>query len=346
MIFLLIYTGPLSQRQRKTYFRVTQEIKDEIIKYYLDESNTIICSGMKECVKIKVPGQPSISLQKQILIYDIKDLYKKWVNECGHEEVPCLHFFTKLRPKQCVIAGDPGTHNVCVCPIHQNVKLKLAAVDRKIHYTNVIEVSVCSVDSKECMLQDCKQCVGKRGTHQYLESFIDNNRTNVEYSNWVNDPSSANSSFKRVTLKEFNKPVEEFLADLTTDIWNMIPHHFISSEQKQYFNFCKEHLTIDTGLLIMDFAENYSYLCQNSTQGFYFSNSQATLFTAALYYRDEASNELKITSFCVISNSTIHQAYSVHIFMENVLNQVKQMFPWINNLIEYSDGAPTQFKNK
>lgn len=61
----LFYAGILSQRIKKSYLRVSPEIRDEIINYYFDESNTITCSGMKECVKVKVPGEPSTSLQKK-----------------------------------------------------------------------------------------------------------------------------------------------------------------------------------------------------------------------------------------------------------------------------------------
>ena len=31
--------------------------------------------------------------------------------------------FAELRPKHCVLAGANGTHSVCVCTVHQNVKL-------------------------------------------------------------------------------------------------------------------------------------------------------------------------------------------------------------------------------
>ena len=39
-----------------------------------------------------------------------------------------LSKFAELRPKECVLAGASGTHNVCVCTIHQNVKLMLSAI--------------------------------------------------------------------------------------------------------------------------------------------------------------------------------------------------------------------------
>ena len=39
----------------------------------------------------------------------------------------CIGFskFAELRPKHCILAGASDMHSVCVCTIHQNVKLML-----------------------------------------------------------------------------------------------------------------------------------------------------------------------------------------------------------------------------
>ena len=37
--------------------------------------------------------------------------------------------FADLRPEYYVLAGSSGTHSVCVCTVHQNVKLMAYAVD-------------------------------------------------------------------------------------------------------------------------------------------------------------------------------------------------------------------------
>lgn len=261
-----------------------------------------------------------------------------------------------MRPVQCVFAGDPGTHNVCVCPIHQNVKLKLSAIDRRINYKDVIEAGVCSVDNKICMIHHkdalCDKCPNQNGMLRYIHHALLTWNTTIEgisdvkYTNWTIKNTEENSSISKVTLENFSEPINQFIDNLVKDIWNMTPHEFISHNHKEYFNHCKTNLDNDTGLLIMDFAENYTFLCQNSTQGFYFSNTSATLFTAGLYYKKEMGDELKVSTFCVISNTSKHQAYSVNICMEKILNQIKNEFLWIKNLIYFSDGAPTQFKNK
>ena len=36
--------------------------------------------------------------------------------------------FTEFCPKECVLPGSSGTHSVCVCTKHQNVKLMVVSI--------------------------------------------------------------------------------------------------------------------------------------------------------------------------------------------------------------------------
>ncbi|XP_044596186.1 uncharacterized protein LOC123273063 [Cotesia glomerata] len=51
-------------------------------------------------------------------------------------------------------------------------------------------------------------------------------------------------------------------------------------------------------------------------------------------------------SFCVISDTTDHVADTVHAFQEKLMKIIKEEYPWIKNVIYFSDGAPTKYKNK
>lgn len=336
---------------RKKYFRVSPEIQKNIVEFYLNDTNSVMCSGMKELKKIKLDEGSSVLVPKKILLYDLKNLYIDWVKKSNLKKVPCLAFFSQLRPKQCVFAGDPGTHNICVCQLHQNIKLKLAATGTKLNYREVISSSVCFIDNKNCMLHKCNRCPGKEGIREFLLSHSSSNETTkIKYTNWRSVPilnkNSENPSSSRVTIAEFEESFDKFIDNFTEDMWNITEHHFISFEQKNYLNQCRDNLNKNTGIIIMDFAENYSFISQDSTQGFYFNNTQASLFTVTLYYKNQINEEVEVTSYCVISDSTKHQAFSVNVFQEAVLNRIKIEFPWINSVIYFSDGAPTQFKNK
>ena len=49
-----------------------------------------------------------------------------------------------MRPKWCVLAGTSGTHTICVCPTHQNVKLMVDALHIKDNYKELMAKLVCS----------------------------------------------------------------------------------------------------------------------------------------------------------------------------------------------------------
>lgn len=265
--------------------------------------------------------------------------------------VPGFSFFASMRPKDVKLAGDPGTHTVCICSEHQNVKLKCRECSTALDYRKLLNLSVCSTEDQNCMLNDCPTCPGANAIREYLKSEnLIKDKEKITYFNWlsvnleVKDiDGSQNSS--RVTLREVTEDADIFYDKMIADIWNLRKHHFISESQKNHLEYVKNTLKYDTGVLLMDFAENYSFIAQDSVQAFYFNNVQATLHPVVLYYVNEAG-ELKHTSFCITSDHLKHNASVVNLFQEKVLEVIKERFPWIKKLIYFSDGAPTQYKNK
>lgn len=69
-------------------------------------------TGKKEIVTVKINGERTL-LQELLLFLDLRDLYIKFVEENPDFDVG-YSTFAKLRPKHCILAGDRGTHCVCV----------------------------------------------------------------------------------------------------------------------------------------------------------------------------------------------------------------------------------------
>jgi hypothetical protein len=61
-----------------------------------------------------------------------------------------------------------------------------------------------------------------------------------------------------------------------------ITHHYIAEAQAAYLTHSKENLTDDKIIIILDFAENYSFIVQDSVQGFYWDNQQASVHPFAV----------------------------------------------------------------
>ena len=63
-------------------------------------------------------------VQKRLILFSLKDAYKQFQDDNLGVKVGFTKF-RELQPKNVVLPGASGTHNVCVCTIHQNVKLML-----------------------------------------------------------------------------------------------------------------------------------------------------------------------------------------------------------------------------
>ena len=57
--------------------------------------------------------------------------------------------FCKRRPKWCITTNSSGSHNVCVCTHHQNVKLLVDATMLTESYKELMEKLVCSRQSTD-----------------------------------------------------------------------------------------------------------------------------------------------------------------------------------------------------
>jgi len=98
-------------------------------------------------------------------------------------------------------------------------------------------------------------------------------------------------------------------------------HHFTAVEQAAYLSYCKENMDTNTVLILLDFAQNYSFLEQDAVQGYHCDNSQATLHPFVIYYRNScAEKEINIINVCVISNCLTHDSVAVHCFQHIVVN--------------------------
>lgn len=68
--------------------------------------------------------------------------------------------FADLRPEQCILPGASGSHTICVCVVHQNVKLllkglNLEALDdsgERWDYKDILKRMVCSAPTEFCFL--------------------------------------------------------------------------------------------------------------------------------------------------------------------------------------------------
>ena len=103
--------------------------------------------------------------------------------------------FRKFRPKECVVIDSKtGIHNVCVCMIYQNVKLKFEGLTSELKkrncifrktYHNALEEMVCSSPKSSCYFEECVKCPGVDWFCQKVEEILkDHAVSHVHYKEW------------------------------------------------------------------------------------------------------------------------------------------------------------------
>ena len=103
------------------------------------------------------------------------------------------------------------------------------------------------------------------------------------------------------TLMNHYSTVEEFIAKIVDDVYEVWTRHFIAKAQANHLKVAKENLSENELIILLDFAENYSFVVQDAVQRFYWENSQTTLHPSVAYFRS-SNGDLKHTSICVISD--------------------------------------------
>ena len=89
---------------------------------------------------------------------------------------------------------------------------------------------VCNIDLRKCMLHLCSDCPGKTNLNKLLpEHFISNEFDLVELE----------------TLVSHYSTVEEFIAKIVDDVYEVCPHHFIAKAQANHLKMAKAYLKMN-----------------------------------------------------------------------------------------------------
>ena len=107
--------------------------------------------GKKDYVSVS----RNIHKQKRLILSNLNKFYANFKSKYVSTSIGLSKFY-ELRPKWRVLAGSSGTHSVCVCTYHQNMKLLLASLN--VTYQGPFTLVVCDINNKECMVHRCPNC--------------------------------------------------------------------------------------------------------------------------------------------------------------------------------------------
>lgn len=341
-------SGILSMPEQRRGKCLPDEVVKSVFEFYQEDEVSRVCPGKKECISVKIDGCKQ-QKQKRLLLGNLKELYllfkqkqqsklSSFANSVAQGSVISFSKFCELRPKRCIMAGTSGSHSVCVCTIHQNVKLMLAKLGKECNYHQCIDKIVCSSENKDCMIHRCQHCPGTVLLEEYLTNQLveDSDRDDlISFNQWV--------TTDRTTLVMHQMTVEEFVTEIVSKIDKLTVHEYISKHQSRYLTELKSVLSPNECIVLLDFAENYSFIVQDAAQGYHWENTQATLHPFVVYYREDM--ELKCTSFCCISNHMKHDTVAVYVFQSRIIEHMKKKIPGLAKVYYFSDGCAGQYKN-
>lgn len=283
--------------------------------------------------------------QKRLVLGNLREIYEEFKKENPSIKIG-FSKFAELRPKQCVLAGSSGTHTICVCTYHQNMKLifencsiAVLTKDSSTQLSNCYDamaLMVCKDPNSKCYFSECTNCPGITKVKEILvESFGRSEIDEITFKQWV--------STDRTNLLTITISIDEFIEEMCKQLERLLCHDFIAKQQSSYLRSLKNQLDEGEFVVICDFAQNYAFVAQDAAQGFYWNNEQATLHPIVIYYRSEG--KLEHQSICIISDCMKHDNTAVYLFQTVLLKYLKSKYT-VKKIFYYSDGAPQQYKNR
>lgn len=312
--------------------------------FYNADDISRVLPGKKDYISCIVNGVRT-QIQKRLLLCNIREVYALFAEQYPEVEI-VLTKFSELRPKECVLAGSNGTHSICVCKSHQNVKLKIEGAcleeltknDEDISYLNsyktILPNIVCDTPTSSCFLLECDNCK-VRGLQKLIDILIkvfdDHCIDFVTYRSWV--------STNRTKFLTCVDSVNDFIENLLTDLPTLLKHDFFAKQQAKYLSNLEKNLKPEEFLVKGDFSENFSVVIQDAIQSQYWAEDQITLHPFVIYYK--IGDEVKHENFVVISEDLTHDANSVNLFIQKLIGNLKKKHQ-IEKLIDFTDGPASQ----
>lgn len=344
--------------------RLDKRTEEAVVQFYKSPEVSREMPGLKDFVSVKGPDGTRERKQKHLILCNLKEAY-----EFFKSQHPTLKIgfskFADLRPKECVLPGASGTHAVCVCTAHQNVKLMMTAItpsmktmspdmrdpneagpsvnaedepdtDYICHYRHCLALLQCNPPQEKCFFEECPNCPGVQKLKEILIAVFDRKAVDeVEFKQWTKTD--------RSTLQTQKLSADDFITSFCDKLQFLLRHDFIAKIQLKYYQQLKERLGVGEFLVVMDFAENYSFIVQDASQSFHWNNAQATLHPFVIYFRKDGV--VHHQSFVAISDCNTHDTIAVHLFQTRLIEFLKTSHDTVNKIFYFSDGCAAQYKN-
>ncbi|XP_065079421.1 uncharacterized protein LOC135702321 [Ochlerotatus camptorhynchus] len=158
--------------------------------FYNSDDISRVCPGKRDYL-ISKNDEGEIYVQRRLVLCNLQEAYSIFKNTYPDIKIG-FSMFASNRPKHCVLAGTSGTHTVCVCIYHQNVKLifktlqsRQSLPDGVDSYHDLFKKIICQNPSEQCWLQCCKNCSGTQILATELMTILSNGHVaSIQFKQW------------------------------------------------------------------------------------------------------------------------------------------------------------------
>ena len=129
---------------------------------------------------------------------------------------------------------------MCICTIHQNLKLMLSAIGLENSYHSLIDMIVCNRVSKICMIHRCTHCPGTYNVRKFLYDHLvcdkacneADEEMEIDFMQWT--------KVDRADLVSMKLPVYESIELLVEKLSNITVHLCIARAQSDYLKILRD----------------------------------------------------------------------------------------------------------
>ncbi|GBM47161.1 hypothetical protein AVEN_123649-1, partial [Araneus ventricosus] len=141
---------------------------------------------------------------------------------------------------------------------------------------------------------------------------------------------------------------EELVSILEDSVVKFLMHVRNINHQQTTMNGIKKMLTSNDVLIHADFSENYVCKYGREVQSSHFGGSkqQITLHTVVVYHLSPDTLELKVTSYCSLSDSLRHDPSAICAHLKPIIMEIKHSQPSLKTAHIFTDSPVTQYRNR
>ena len=337
------------QHRKPRRDRITDNVKKAVIDFY-------VSGEVSRCLPNKKDVSKKDNTAKFVMTVPIKDAYlalKKNHKDVGMK-IGFISFY-KLKPRN-VKTISKTNRRCCLCTVCCNVALKVESVNnfiigksktlKSITKKDAANLTLCAYDEDYpdalCLNQECAKCGQHQLQDHYKEILEKYGGTELTYHRWetILLPAKDGSTKRCMSCVQRKTDFKDFMKEFERDIK--------ASWQMSQLEKCKESMTQNDAVIIMDFAENYTCRFQNEVQSAFWDSNQITIHPMMTYYMVKDADSLKLRKHSVIgvSNDLKHDAHAVLKFREILLKKLEDEIQNLTMINEWTDGCACQYKGK